>query len=33
MRGFQDMAGKREQSAEDAVIRFLEEMAKAHRLG
>ena len=33
MRGFQDMAGKREKSAEDAVIRFLEEMAKAHRLG
>ncbi|MEZ4282175.1 MAG: TIGR03619 family F420-dependent LLM class oxidoreductase [Myxococcota bacterium] len=33
MRGFQDMAGKREQSAEDAVIRFLEEMAKTHRLG
>ncbi len=33
MRGFQDMAGKREQSAGDAVIRFLEEMAKAHRLG
>ncbi len=33
MRGFQDMAGKRERSAEDAVIGFLEETAKAHRLG
>jgi hypothetical protein len=33
MRGFQDMAGKREQSAEDAVVRFLEEMAKTHRIG
>ena len=33
MRGFQDMAGKREQSAEDAVIRFLEEMATTHRIG
>lgn len=34
MRGFQDMAtSKREQSAEDAVIRFLEDMAKVHRLG
>lgn len=33
MRGFGDMAGKREQSAEDAVIRFLEDMAKTHRLG
>ncbi len=32
MRGFQDMAGKREQSAEDAVIRFLEEMATTHRI-
>ncbi len=33
MRGFQDMAGKRERSAEDAVIGFLEETSKAHRLG
>jgi len=33
MRGFQDMGGQREQSAEDSVIRFLEEMAKTHRLG
>ena len=33
MRGFQDMAGKREQSAEDAVIRLLEEMATTHRIG
>ncbi len=34
MRGFGDMAtSKREQSAEDAVIRFLEDMAKEHRLG
>ncbi len=34
MRGFQDMAtSKREQSAEDAVIRFLEDMAKVHRPG
>jgi len=32
MRGFGDMAGKREQSAEDAVIRFLEQTAKDHRL-
>ncbi|MFO0690871.1 MAG: TIGR03619 family F420-dependent LLM class oxidoreductase [Myxococcota bacterium] len=33
MRGFGDMAGQREQSAEDAVLRFLEDMAKEHRLG
>lgn len=34
MRGFQDMAaGQREQSAEDAVLRFLEDMAREHRLG
>lgn len=34
MRGFGDMAtSRREQSAEDAVIRFLEDMAKEHRLG
>ena len=34
MRGFGDMAtARREQSAEDAVIRFLEDMAKEHRLG
>ena len=30
MRGFGDMAGQRERSAEDAVIGFLEEMAKEH---
>lgn len=33
MRGFGDMAGQRARSAEDAVIRFLEEMAKTHRIG
>lgn len=33
MRGFGDMAGQREQSAEDAVLRFLEDTAKEHRLG
>lgn len=33
MRGFGDMAGQREKSAEDAVLRFLEDTAKEHRLG
>lgn len=33
MRGFGDMAGQRAQSAEDAVVRFLEDMAKEHRIG
>ncbi|MEZ4333105.1 MAG: TIGR03619 family F420-dependent LLM class oxidoreductase [Myxococcota bacterium] len=32
MRGFGDMAGQRAQSAEDAVIAFLDEMARAHRI-
>jgi len=32
MRSFQDMAGKGDRTAEDAVLRFLEEMAKAHRI-
>jgi probable F420-dependent oxidoreductase len=31
MRGFTDMAGQRERSAEDTVIAFLEDMAKTHR--
>ena len=30
-RGFADMAGQRDQSAEEAVLRFLEEMAKLSR--
>lgn len=33
MRGFGDMAGSRDQSAEDAVLRFLEDTAREHRLG
>lgn len=33
MRGFADMAGQRAASAEDAVVRFLEDMSKEHRIG